>query len=65
MIVKKGTFIFHCSKKGGIPMSIAKCGKCKMSKNCNLYVQMRNMEAELERDLKQEKMYDIMPYMYE
>jgi phosphoribosyl 1,2-cyclic phosphodiesterase len=57
MIVRKGTFIFNCGNKGGIPMTLEKCNKCKMIKNCDLYVPMKQMAAELERDLKEEKMF--------
>ena len=58
MIVKRGIFIFSCGNKGGIPMTLGKCSKCKMLKDCTLYVQMHKMSVELERELREEKMYD-------
>lgn len=58
MIVRRGTFIFSCNNKGGIPMTLDKCSRCKMLKECKLYDPMRKMANEIERDLREEKMYD-------
>jgi hypothetical protein len=63
MLVEKGTFIFNCKHKGGIPMTLERClGRCKMINDCKLYNQMKKMSNKLEKELREEKIYN---YQYD
>ena len=55
MIVKKGTFVFSCKVKGGIPMSLNACEECKLiKKGCELHNEMKNLSYKIEYDTRDE-----------
>lgn len=55
MLVRKGTFVFSCKTKGGIPMTLNLCGECKLfKKGCGLYDEMRELSYKIEYDTRDE-----------
>jgi hypothetical protein len=60
MLIKKGTFVFNCTPKGGIPMIVEKCRKCKLSTECTIHNSMEQMERELEHEMR----YETSEYIF-